>query len=118
MKHSIWKYIGGTFYLRDNPLLRFLILVFLFIIVQDEVSGFNKYVANSTDAARVLFEIPLVTLHVLLAAAVYRGIWYVLKTSWNSEQGGSIFTNYGWCPYCTKKISKIAKKCPYCTADL
>jgi len=30
----------------------------------------------------------------------------------------SIVTNYGWCPKCTKKISAIATKCPYCTADL
>ena len=24
----------------------------------------------------------------------------------------------GRCPNCSKKISRIAKKCPYCTSDL
>jgi hypothetical protein len=35
-----------------------------------------------------------------------------------SRNSKSIVTNFGWCPQCTKKISAIATKCPYCTADL
>jgi hypothetical protein len=30
----------------------------------------------------------------------------------------TLITNFGVCPKCMSKISKIARKCPYCTADL
>ena len=35
-----------------------------------------------------------------------------------TRNSSTAVTNYGWCPACTKKISMIATKCPYCTADL
>ena len=35
-----------------------------------------------------------------------------------SEKAKGLVTNFGYCPSCTKKISLIATKCPYCTASL
>ncbi len=34
------------------------------------------------------------------------------------NEGSSIVTNYSICPKCYKNINMLARKCPYCTADL
>ena len=41
-----------------------------------------------------------------------------LKKLREFNEGGSIVTNYGICPKCYKNINMLARKCPYCTADL
>jgi hypothetical protein len=35
-----------------------------------------------------------------------------------TKEGNSMFTNFGYCPHCTKKVSVVATKCPHCTANL
>ena len=35
-----------------------------------------------------------------------------------SEKTKGFVTNFGYCPSCTKKISLIATRCPYCTTSL
>ena len=41
-----------------------------------------------------------------------------LKKLREFNEGSSIVTNYGICPKCYKNINMLARKCPYCTADL
>jgi hypothetical protein len=36
----------------------------------------------------------------------------------DSTKSKSFITNIGYCPKCLREISMLAKKCPYCTADL
>ena len=41
-----------------------------------------------------------------------------LKKLREFNEGSSIVTNYGICTKCYKNINMLARKCPYCTADL
>tara|TARA_B100000963_G_C22303738_1_gene526882 strand:- start:108 stop:476 length:369 start_codon:yes stop_codon:yes gene_type:complete len=91
----------------------------LLLIIAFVGGGVSSYVDEQT--VQIIIAIPIVIIF----------YYYFIRDAYSEKQIDEMFSfkgrdkddkglikNYGTCPKCWRKISMLASKCPYCTADL